>query len=234
VAEGALVSSVMKSTIGSIAPCVRHGNSKTSRARHERERRLQSEVYHMDRALVFTVGAPVEERKREPWTGPPTTRPEGYLHLSTSYKPAREKCIGEAYIYGLADPRDHIIRYVGKTQNELDYRLWQHEFSPSNGSVCSWLRGLRKAGLSAEVVVLEICLKYRWKKREEHWIAALSAGAKLFNRTPGGRFDNPSRRTAARVKAENLLRKVTNCGPVRALSRDEIASIYGESAVPNV
>ena len=29
-------------------------------------------------------------------------------------------------IYGLQDPRDELIKYIGKTESDLDYRLKQH------------------------------------------------------------------------------------------------------------
>jgi hypothetical protein len=175
------------------SPHPRPSRKERERERWRRAELLRSEVEGMD-ATMGAVFSDRAELKYEPWTGSPSPRPVGSVVLSTSYKPSRQKCAGEAYIYGIADPRDHEIRYVGKTQNALEQRLWEHEFQPSNSRVCSMLKGMRRAGLKPEIVVLEICLKHRWHRREEFWIAALSSGGRLLNRSIGGRFDDPKRR----------------------------------------
>jgi len=169
----------------------REAEMKASRIRVER---MQAEVASMDSAILGTVFSERIGREYEPWAGPPSLRPIGDIDLSTSYPKSREKCAGEAYIYGISDPRDHVIRYVGKTQNTLAQRLWEHEFSPSNARVGAWLRQMRADGVTPEITVLEICLKYRWKLCEEFWIAALSSKENLLNISIGGRFDDPRNR----------------------------------------
>jgi len=173
----------------------------------------------MDAAMSGTVFSERVEREYKPWRGDPSPRPVGDIDLSTSYPKSREKCAGEAYIYGISDPRDHVIRYVGKTHKELEQRLWEHEFNPSNVRVEAWLKGLRKDGVKAEMTVLEICLKYRWKLSEEFWIAALSPNENLLNISIGGRFDDPrNRHGKAWKRAKARFDEAKNHGPVRFVS----------------
>jgi hypothetical protein len=62
------------------------------------------------------------------------------------------------YIYGLIDPRDYKVRYVGKTSQRIDRRLEHHLGQARRGKntrpVYQWLRAL--APLRPWVVCLEI------------------------------------------------------------------------------
>jgi len=62
------------------------------------------------------------------------------MHYTTSYKPV-SRYANLVYIYGLADPRDHLIRYVGKTQCSLWTRLEGHLKRPVNWKMRRWLKG---------------------------------------------------------------------------------------------
>ena len=173
---------------------------------------------------ILSEGLPPKRFKQ--WTGEKTELPVGPIWLATSYQPTRDRCEGEACIYGLADPRDHVIRYVGKTHATLAERLWQHEFTPSNRRVGAWLRRLRREGVSAEIIVIEICLKYRWHRREEFWIAAMKPAWHLLNISLGGRWDAPRNRKGKEWgKARARTVGCEKHGPVRFLSRDEIAAM---------
>jgi len=181
--------------------------------------RMQAEVASMDAAMSGTVFSEQVEHEYKPWKGAPSPRPVGDIDLSTFYPKSREKCAGEAYIYGISDPRDHIIRYVGKTQNALEQRLWEHEFQASSVRVEAWLKGLRSAGVKAEMTVLEICLKNRWKLSEEFWIAALSCNENLLNISIGGRFDDPRRRHGkAWKRAKARFNEAKNHGSLRFIA----------------
>lgn len=49
------------------------------------------------------------------------------------------------YIYGLIDPRDYAVRYVGKTNRRIDSRVRLHRSTASTGKptrVATWLRQL--------------------------------------------------------------------------------------------
>ena len=62
------------------------------------------------------------------------------------------------YIYGLIDPRDYRVRYVGRTSQRMDKRLEQHIQTAQRGSqmpVYRWIRELLPA--KPWLVCLEIC-----------------------------------------------------------------------------
>jgi hypothetical protein len=52
------------------------------------------------------------------------------------------------YIYGLVDPRDYKVRYVGRTSQRMDTRLGHHVGQAQRGNpapVYAWLRSLLPA-----------------------------------------------------------------------------------------
>ena len=88
------------------------------------------------------------------------------------------------YIYGLVDPRDDRVKYVGKTVN-LKERLSEHirrcheKRTPKN----AWIVHLLGLGLSPTTQVIETCDEENWKEREKFWI---SSYPDLKNWTAGG------------------------------------------------
>ena len=75
------------------------------------------------------------------------------------------------YIYGLADPRDNRIRYVGKTKTFLSYRLYQHirESKTSKSYRARWIRGLLSEGYEPRIVL--ICSVAEDKASQmEYWL----------------------------------------------------------------
>lgn len=61
-------------------------------------------------------------------------------------------------IYGLVDPRDRCLRYVGKTHKRREIRLREHIEAAREGKktpVYNWLRGLLKSNFVPVVFVLE-------------------------------------------------------------------------------
>ena len=62
------------------------------------------------------------------------------------------------YVYGLIDPRDYRVRYVGRTSQRMDKRLKQHIQAAQRGGkspVYRWLRELLPA--KPRLACLEIC-----------------------------------------------------------------------------
>jgi hypothetical protein len=91
-------------------------------------------------------------------------------------------------IYALSDPRDGVIRYVGKA-SKLRRRLAQHCRTPAdrNSHRANWLRALRRDGERPQLIILERCWEGEWPERERCWIANLKAeGTLLVNGTEGG------------------------------------------------
>ena len=61
------------------------------------------------------------------------------------------------YIYGLVDPRDYKVRYVGRTSQRMDKRLTHHVGQAKRGNpkpVYAWIRSL---SVTPWLVCLEIC-----------------------------------------------------------------------------
>lgn len=96
------------------------------------------------------------------------------------------------YIYGLIDPRNQQLRYVGKTVLEPPKRLsvhqWRARKEPHKRHSMAWLLGLDRAGLSAEIFVIEeVPAGADWVAAEQFWIGYFRMiGADLCNHTTGG------------------------------------------------
>ena len=93
--------------------------------------------------------------------------------------------IMEIRIYGLVDPRDNKIRYVGKTKRQLNKRLYEHIFNKRTIRTykSNWITALKKENLNPLIIELEICDENNWIEREQYWINKLD---NLTNLTRGG------------------------------------------------
>ncbi len=114
--------------------------------------------------------------------------------------------VGRFLIYGLRDPRTQEIRYVGKSARGVTRPL--EHFPPpraDNTYKAHWLRKLISIGLTAKIVILEMCAqKDALSLREQFWIAIGRAalGVRFTNLTAGG--DGcvaPTPETRARMSA---------------------------------
>lgn len=94
-------------------------------------------------------------------------------------------------IYTLEDPRNGQIRYVGKTIQTLQKRLYSHcseyrlqkEFSHKN----SWIKQLKNLGLKPIIKLLDEVDNQDWEIQEKSWISLLQSwGYNLTNMTNGG------------------------------------------------
>jgi hypothetical protein len=106
--------------------------------------------------------------------------------LTTAHRGPCDKGPDQVYIYGLADPRDHVIRYVGKTCGGLGHRLDWHIREPTNRGMAEWLGGLWLCGVRPEIAVLEVCHCAKWEASERSWIARLRKVSSLLNVEDGG------------------------------------------------
>lgn len=94
------------------------------------------------------------------------------------------------YIYGLYDPRNGLLRYVGKTNN---IRIRHSAHTRENGECYkhNWVKSLISVGLRPEIKVLETIVNSDdkdWQERERWWIkSSLDSGAPLTNLHSGGR-----------------------------------------------
>ena len=116
----------------------------------------------------------------------PTSKVTKDSRLTTSYRGPCDKGPDQVYIYGLADPRNHVIRYVGKTSIELGARLDWHIKEPTNRGMAEWLGELWLSGIRPEIAVLEICHVSKWENAERVWIARMRKVGQMLNVEPGG------------------------------------------------
>lgn len=132
-------------------------------------------------------------------------------------EPAR-RYAGVTYIYGLIDPRNHQLRYVGKTVLTPARRLvthrWQARKAKQKRHVLAWLSGLDADGVIPEIVEIErVPPLGDWEDAEQFWIAYFRfIGADLCNLTVGGDGAPGAKASEAR-KAKMRAR----CGPLSPL-----------------
>jgi hypothetical protein len=103
-------------------------------------------------------------------------------------------------IYGLIDPRDGTLCYIGQTVN---IRSRYANFSltmASNPAVAQWFEGLQQEGLIPEIQVLEKVSFDIAGERETQWIRqAIEGGAPLLNSAlTGTKRRSPPRETHRR------------------------------------
>jgi hypothetical protein len=86
------------------------------------------------------------------------------------------------FIYILVDPRNEVVRYVGRSWQPND-RYWQHYTEAKRAlPKDQWVRELREAGLSFRMFIVEEATNLTASKRERHWTGHYrSLGAPLLN-----------------------------------------------------
>jgi hypothetical protein len=90
-------------------------------------------------------------------------------------------------IYGLLDPRDESVRYVGFSTN-LSYR-YKHHVTHLNGTrtpLRDWMRELRAVGVKPLLQILEVSSGINWAEREAYWISVHASTGLLLNLSLGG------------------------------------------------
>jgi hypothetical protein len=86
----------------------------------------------------------------------------------------------ERTLYGLFDPRNGELRYIGVTEKPLDLRLTGHCSGPANGLLREWLTELKP--LRPEIRPLRTLTGRQWWMEERDAIREAAAnGARLCN-----------------------------------------------------
>lgn len=103
-----------------------------------------------------------------------------------------ETPISNIFIYGLIDPRDGQLKYIGKTTRGIE-RLRQHCYSVTTRSnernyrKINWIKKLDSLNLKFQVIYLEYCTEETLDEAEMFNIAYFkSIGCKLLNHSNGG------------------------------------------------
>ena len=74
------------------------------------------------------------------------------------------------YIYTLSCPITFVVKYVGKTTN-VRLRYNQHVSDKRQMSlVKSWIKSLKKTGLTPIMEVVDECNNDNWRLMESYWI----------------------------------------------------------------
>ncbi|MFC1745933.1 hypothetical protein ACFL35_18215 [Candidatus Riflebacteria bacterium] len=83
--------------------------------------------------------------------------------------------VGRYLIYGLIDPTNRCLRYIGKTHQRREWRLAEHLEKAKNGvdsHVYNWIRQLINKGLEPEIFVIEkVPPEKDWREAEIRNIA---------------------------------------------------------------
>ncbi len=130
------------------------------------------------------------------------------------------------FIYGLIDPRDGSLRYIGQTTMGID-RFRGHLGDLNNKKKCNlrktrWMKKLLKDDLRFQVIYLEYCNKSDLNESETFWIQYFrSIGAQLFNYDDGGDASYSPKMSPERLVEHKLLMKeVMNKPDVRKRMSD--------------
>jgi hypothetical protein len=93
----------------------------------------------------------------------------------------------KTYIYILQDPRNMLIKYVGKSNNPHRRFLSHLWYYPKNKSHCyKWIQSLKKKDLKPIMTVIDE-IDGDWEWLEQYWIEQFKQwGFKLVNHTKGG------------------------------------------------
>ena len=122
---------------------------------------------------------------------------------------------GMVSIYGLIDPRDNQLRYVGKAIN-LSSRLRAHlsEARRWTDHKANWIKSILHDGLKPDIFIIEDVKESIWQETERFWISYFRyIGCNLINRTIGGEgWTNPTeedRKKSSQLRSESRKRYAT-------------------------
>ncbi len=124
---------------------------------------------HKDPRLSFVFGRPMPDHCEEaPALVPP----------------------GMVLIYGLCDPFDGTIRYVGQTRLP-ESRLRQYaDAATGNAFTWRWCRSLAKRNRKPDMVAIDLVAKDDWASAEAKWVEFYRERGHLYNAVPGGDVDH--------------------------------------------
>jgi hypothetical protein len=82
----------------------------------------------------------------------------------------------KTFIYALIDPRDGLIKYIGKSNNPT--KRYYHHLAETKQDFktkkCNWLRKLLKENKKPTLEILEECNVNLWHEREIYWIDTIN------------------------------------------------------------
>ncbi len=109
----------------------------------------------------------------------------------------------DSFIYGLIDPRDGQLRYIGQTscgKKRFCKLIGKHALAPRTYKN-SWIKGLRNNGLLPEILIIEECSIDKLSELEIFYIEYFrSLGCRLTNTTEGGEGTRGKRSEETKLK----------------------------------
>lgn len=118
-------------------------------------------------------------------------------------------------IYGILDPRDGSLRYVGKANNARKRFAGHMRERRHRTPLYNWFAKMRLAGLTPTYIVLLECDADAWQAQEIKCIAAArTRGERLLNVAPGG--DQPECPIEVRRANANNLNQARRDDPIAA------------------
>jgi hypothetical protein len=115
-----------------------------------------------------------------------------------------------AYIYGLVDPRNDEIRYIGKTINphsRLESHLIESKDINKKNYRVNWLRKLTSIGLHPKITFLRTCPSHEYEKYETEYIKIYSCN-RLTNSDETGQGSKNRKKEVLDRQSESMGRKV--------------------------
>lgn len=120
-----------------------------------------------------------------------------------------EKC-EISYIYGLVDPRNGEIRYIGKTnnpKNRLNAHITESLKSDAQNYRLRWLRKLNKLKLKPLMIFLKVCPSNDFERYESEYIKIYS-NDRLTNSDESGQGNKNRKKEVLDRQSESSGRKV--------------------------
>lgn len=150
---------------------------------------IRSMTYVGFKADAETIAAIdlLEEAQKRPGSGPVRSEAirkaliEAAERLDPTFS-ARIDASHDAIVYGLVDPRDGIVKYVGQTTALLRDRLIGHLSGSTGIKKMAWIEELAAIGLKPSIEVLESVQPQDLDAAEKRWIEKLQGeGLPLTN-----------------------------------------------------
>jgi len=112
------------------------------------------------------------------------------------------------YIYGLVDPRDGRVRYVGKSDSPKE-RLLAHLRDASDSRKCEWLSELSKNSLRPILKILQAVEYGSHSDAERFWIIKFQKNELVNGNGGGSGMYNPTVRTRLLMRQAKLGKKLS-------------------------
>jgi predicted GIY-YIG superfamily endonuclease len=142
-------------------------------------------------------------------------------------------------VYGITDPENGMVRYIGATKSNLNRRLYEHSIDFARTKKANWFSSLSQKGAKPIIILFEDGLNENdaLKKEVEYIQLFKSFGANLLNLTNGGK--NPpnmsgipmSEETKKKISESNKIAQIGKRVGVENYKSKPVAQIDKETGV---